>query len=170
MSPAQRGSRRLKIWTNTTSKGGTFPYRLRQHPEARERILYRACRAANDHFAKEYNALSNRIHCVGVLPLKWRRRRRIRRAVTELGLVSFAPFHGTPTALGDPMYDPLYEEAQRLTCRSPSTATAAFGRGQRGRAHFAEALLHIPGRHLPALHQHHFSGVPVRFPSCAWPF
>jgi predicted TIM-barrel fold metal-dependent hydrolase len=75
------------------------------------------CRAANDHFARDYNALSDRIHTVGVLPVAWPQEaaKELRRAVTELGLKSFEIVTlGLPEALGDEMYDPLYEEAQRL--------------------------------------------------------
>jgi uncharacterized protein len=74
-------------------------------------------RACNDQFAKEYNALSDRIHAVGVLPISWPEEaaKELRRAVTELGLVSFELLTlGLPRALGDPMYDPIYAEAERL--------------------------------------------------------
>jgi predicted TIM-barrel fold metal-dependent hydrolase len=74
-------------------------------------------RAANDQFAKEYAARSDRLKPVGVLPLRdpQAAAKELNRAVTELGLVSFELLtSGLPTALGDPIYDPIYAEAERL--------------------------------------------------------
>jgi predicted TIM-barrel fold metal-dependent hydrolase len=118
-SPAQQVETWLKIMDEyNIEQAVLFPTGSGNIPKLREpEFCVAACRAANDHFAKEYNALSKRIHCVGVLPLKWPEEaaKELRRAVTELGLVSFELLSmGLPTALGDPMYDPLYEEAQRL--------------------------------------------------------
>ncbi len=62
-------------------------------------------RAANTHFAKEYNARSNRISCVGILPMRSPKAaaEELRRAVTELGLKGFEILPtGLPLALGDP--------------------------------------------------------------------
>jgi uncharacterized protein len=76
-----------------------------------------AIQACNDHFAGEYNARSNRLHAVGVLPLRWpdEAAKELRRAVTDLGLISFELLTlGLDNALGDPMYDPIYAEAERL--------------------------------------------------------
>src|SRR5581483_12250889 len=74
-------------------------------------------RAYNDHFAKEYNALSDRVHCVGVLPLAYPEEaaKELRRAVTELGLIGFELVTaGVNLGFGDPFYDPIYAEAERL--------------------------------------------------------
>jgi len=74
-------------------------------------------RACNTHFAKEFNALSNRVSCVGVLPLRDPKAaaEELRRAVTELGLKGFEILPmGLPMALGSAFYDPVYAEAERL--------------------------------------------------------
>ena len=166
MSPAQQVETWLKIMDeHNIEQAVLFPTGSGNIPKLREpEFCLAACRAANDHFAKEYNALSDRVHCVGVLPLKWPEEaaKELRRAVTELGLVSFELLSmGLPTALGDPMYDPLYEEAQRLdvplSVHGNRSSSAEVGAGalqnfRRG------ALLHFPGRHLSALHQHDFPG------------
>jgi len=63
-----------------------FPAGSGNIPKLREpEFCVAACRAANDHFAKEYNAFSGHIHCVGVLPLKWHDEaaKELRRAVTD---------------------------------------------------------------------------------------
>jgi predicted TIM-barrel fold metal-dependent hydrolase len=74
-------------------------------------------RAANDHFAKEYNARSERIKAVGTLPMGDPRAaaEELRRAVTELGLISFEILSmGLPFGLGDPIYTPIWEAAHEL--------------------------------------------------------
>src|ERR1700745_665765 len=88
MSPARQG----ETWRGLMEGAGRFTPGPDNIPKRREpEFCVAACRAANDHFAKEYNALSDRIHCVGVLPLKWpdEAAKELRRGVTELGLVSF---------------------------------------------------------------------------------
>jgi len=109
MSPAQQVETWLKIMDEyNIEQAVLFPTGSGNIPKLREpEFCLAACRAANDHFAKEYNALSDRIHCVGVLPLKWpdEAAKELRRAVTELGLVSFELLSmGLPTALGDPAH------------------------------------------------------------------
>jgi uncharacterized protein len=74
-------------------------------------------RACNTHFAKEFNALSNRVSCVGVLPLRDPKAaaEELRRGVTELGLRGFEILPmGLPMALGSTFYDPVYAEAEKL--------------------------------------------------------
>ena len=74
-------------------------------------------RACNDHFAKEYNAHSDRVKAVGVLPMRQPEEaaKELRRAVTELGLISFEILSmGLPFGLGDTFYDPIYAAAQEL--------------------------------------------------------
>jgi len=89
MSPAQQVETWLKIMDEyNIEEAVLFPTGSGNIPKLREpEFCVAACRAANDHFAKEYNALSNRIHCVGVLPLKWPNEaaKELRRGVTELG-------------------------------------------------------------------------------------
>ncbi|PZC47785.1 MAG: hypothetical protein C1O27_000670 [Chloroflexi bacterium] len=75
------------------------------------------CRATNDHFAKDFNALSDRLHVVGMLPFQQPERaaEELRRAVEDLGMNAFAVLAiGLPKALGDSMYDPIYKAAEEL--------------------------------------------------------
>ncbi len=74
-------------------------------------------RACNTHFAKEFNACSDRVSCVGVLPLRDPKAaaEELRRGVTELGLKGFEILPmGLPMALGSTFYDPVYAEAEKL--------------------------------------------------------
>jgi hypothetical protein len=113
---------------------------------------------------------SDRIHCVGVLPLKWPQEaaKELHRAVTQLGLVSFELLSmGLPTALGDPMYDPLYEEAQRLdvplSVHGNRSSSAEVGAG--ALRTFAEVHCYtFPVGIFLHFTSIIFQGVPVRFP------
>ena len=172
MSPAQQVQTWLKIMDEyNIEQAVLFPTGSGNIPKLREpEFCLAACRAANDHFAKEYNALSERIHCVGVLPLKWPQEaaKELRRAVTELGLVSFELLSmGLPTALGDPMYDPLYEEAQRLdvplSVHGNRSSSAEVGAG--ALRTFAEVHTYtFPVGIFLHFTSIIFQGVPVRFP------
>jgi predicted TIM-barrel fold metal-dependent hydrolase len=74
-------------------------------------------RASNTHFAKEYNARSDRLFCVGCLPMRSPEAAAVelQRAVKELGLKGFEILPtGLPLALGDTFYDPIYEGAEKL--------------------------------------------------------
>ena len=74
-------------------------------------------RACNTHFAKEYNALSDRVSCVGVLPMRSPQDAadELKHAAVELGLKGFEILPtGLPFALGETFYDPIYAEAERL--------------------------------------------------------
>jgi uncharacterized protein len=74
-------------------------------------------RAYNDHIAKDYNALSDRLKCVGILSLRHpvEAAQELRRAATELGIIGFAVHTlGVPLGYGDSIYDPIYAEAERL--------------------------------------------------------
>ena len=172
MSPAQQVETWLKIMDEyNIEEAVLFPTGSGNIPKLREpEFCVAACRAANDHFAKEYNALSDRIHCVGVLPLKWPHEaaKELRRGVTELGLVSFELLSmGLPTALGDPMYDPLYEEAQRLdvplSVHGNRSSSAEVGAG--AFRTFAEVHCYtFPVGIFLHFTSMIFQGVPVRFP------
>src|SRR6266542_2732638 len=73
--------------------------------------------AVNDYVANELNGIDPRVTAVGVLPLRTPEAaaQEMRRAVKDLGLVSFELLtSGVPVALGDPMYDPIYAEAEAL--------------------------------------------------------
>ena len=85
-------------------------------------------RACNDHFAAEYNALSDRAKCVGVLPLRSPQAaaEELERAAKEQGLIGFEILPvGLPVALGDSVYDPVYAAAERCGVALASTAPAA---------------------------------------------
>jgi predicted TIM-barrel fold metal-dependent hydrolase len=73
-----------------------------------------ACRAANIHFAKDY--MTDRLKPVGVLPM-----RDIKESVAELKRIAKLGLPGVeivtdglPVGLGDPFFDPVYKEAERL--------------------------------------------------------
>jgi predicted TIM-barrel fold metal-dependent hydrolase len=73
-----------------------------------------ATRAANIHFAKDY--MTDRLKPVGVLPM-----REPREAVAELKRVAKLGLPGVevltdglPVGLGDPFFDPVYKEAEKL--------------------------------------------------------
>ena len=127
-------------------------------------------RACNTHFAKEFNALSNRVSCVGVLPLRDPKAaaEALRRGVTELGLKGFEILPmGLPMGLGSTFYDPVYAEAEKLGAvigihgsRSNSHEIGAAVLSTFAEVHsyaFTVGLLlqftHVVGQ-----------GVPVRFP------
>lgn len=172
MSPADQ----VDFWLKTMDQYGMeqavlFPTGSGNMAKLRETEFCAAvCRASNTHFAKEYNALSDRVHCVGVLPAKWPQEatRELRRAVTALNLISFEVLSmGLPIALGDPIYDPFWEEAQRLDV--PISI-----HGNRNHSHLvgADALRTFTEIHtytFPVGMFLHFTsvifqGVPVRFP------
>ena len=126
--------------------------------------------ATNTHFAKDYAAKSDRLKLVGVLPLQdpQAAAEELRRAATELGLVSFEMASvGLPLGLGDPYYDPIYAEAERLNVplcihgsRSDAHAVGADRFKTFNEVHCygftASMMLHFTS----VL----FNGVPMRFP------
>jgi predicted TIM-barrel fold metal-dependent hydrolase len=172
MSPAEQ----VEVWLRAMDREGMeeavlFPtgsgsFSKLQEPE----FAVAVCRAANDHFAKEYDRLSDRIHAVGVLPLKQpaEAAKELRRAVTELGLVSFEMVAmGLPVPFGDPMYYPIYEEAERLNvplCVHPTVGDP----GELGGGDF-RSFAEIHSYLFPVSMFRHFTsmifeGVPIRFP------
>jgi len=76
-----------------------------------------ACRAYNDMLADRYIKYDPRLAGVALLPIQDVREsaKELRRAVQDLGMLGgiLAPV-GFPKPLGDPYFDPLYEEAQEL--------------------------------------------------------
>ncbi len=127
-------------------------------------------RACNDHFAKEYNARSDRLFCVGVLPLRHPKEaaEELRRAVTELGLVSFELLPtGLPHALGDPFYDPIYAEAERLNVALSVHGTRSWTHSVGGDILNTFSEVHaytFPAGILLQFTSIICQGVPVRFP------
>jgi predicted TIM-barrel fold metal-dependent hydrolase len=129
------------------------------------------CRAANDHFAKDWQSLSPRVHSVGVLPLKQPEEaaKELRRAVTELGLVSFEMVSvGFPLPFGDPFYYPIYEEANRLgvpLCVHPTVGNPAEVAGDTFRSFSEVHAYEFPVSVLRHFTSMIFQGVPIRFPN-----
>jgi predicted TIM-barrel fold metal-dependent hydrolase len=127
-------------------------------------------RACNTHFAKEYNALSNRVKCVGVLPMRSPEEaaKELKRAVTELGIRGFEILPtGLPLALGDRFYDPVYAEAERLGVVLGIHGTRNTSRelGTTGLATFAEVHAYaFPAGLMLQFTSIVCQGVPIRFP------
>jgi hypothetical protein len=128
------------------------------------------CRAANTHYARDWNALSDRIHVLGVLPLLQPEQAamELRRAVTELGMVSFEILPtGLPLALGDPFYDPVYAEAERLGVPLAIRGTPSHSQGIDGGSLRSFNEIHtytLPAAILLQFTSMVFQGIPVRFP------
>ena len=128
-------------------------------------------RAANTHFAKEFNALSNRVSCVGVLPLRDPKAaaEELRRAVTELGLKGFEILPmGLPHALGSTFYDPVYAEAERLgaVLGIHGSRSNSYELGAQNLSTFAEVHSYaFPVGLLLQFTSVVCQGVPIRFPN-----
>ncbi len=133
-------------------------------------------KACNTHFAKEYNALSNRVSCVGVLPMRSPQAaaEELHRAVTDLGLKGFEILPtGLPLALGDAYYDPIYEEAERLGAVLGIHGTRNTSRelGASGLATFAEVHSYaFPAGIMLQFTSIVCQGLPVRFPKLRMAF
>ena len=127
-------------------------------------------RACNTHFAREYNALSNRLSCVGVLPMRSPEASadEVERAVTELGLKGFEILPTSlPLALGDRFYDPVYAAAERLGAVMGIHGTRGPVRelGASGLATFSEVHAYtFPAGLILQFTSIICQGVPVRFP------
>jgi uncharacterized protein len=78
-----------------------------------------ACRAYNDMMADRYIKFDRRLGAVAVLPIQdiEESAKELRRAVNDLHMAGgvLAPA-GFPKPLGDPYFDPLYREAEKLGC------------------------------------------------------
>jgi len=129
------------------------------------------CRAANTMFAREYRARSPRLEPVGVLPMQdpAAAAAELRRAVRELGLISFEILSmGLPFGLGDPYYEPVWAAANELgvpLCIHGNRQSSAEVGGDRFRT-FGEMHCYT----FPAGVMLHFTsvlwnGIPLRFPN-----
>jgi predicted TIM-barrel fold metal-dependent hydrolase len=127
-------------------------------------------RASNTHFAKEYNARSDRLSCVGTLPMRSPQAaaEELRRAVSEFGLKGFEILPtGLPLALGDSFYDPIYAEAERLDVVLGVHGTRNTSRelGASGLSTFAEVHSYaFPAGIMLQFTSIVCQGLPIRFP------
>jgi predicted TIM-barrel fold metal-dependent hydrolase len=127
-------------------------------------------RAANNHFAADYGGRTKRLRPVGVLPLQDPPAAAVelRRAVTELGLVSFELLStGLRLPLGDPFYDPLYAEAERLgvpLCIHGTRANAQDVGGHQLRSFSEVHCYTFPASVILQFTSIFFNAVPLRFP------
>ena len=126
--------------------------------------------ACNDHFAAEYNALSDRVKCVGVLPMRSPQAaaEELERAVKERGLIGFEILPvGLPLALGDSFYDPVYAAAERCGAVLGIHGTRSWSRelGAEGLNTFAEVHAYaFTAGILLQFTSMICQGVPLRFP------
>ncbi|MCH8346691.1 MAG: amidohydrolase, partial [Chloroflexi bacterium] len=131
---------------------------------------FAVARAANNHFAADYGGRTKRLRPVGVLPLQDppAAAAELRRAVTELGLVSFELLStGLRLPLGDTFYDPLYAEAERLGV--PLCIHGTRGNAQDVGGHLFRTFSEVHCYTFPAsvilqFTSIFFNAVPVRFP------
>ena len=128
-------------------------------------------RAINTHLATDYGKASDKLRPVGVLPMRdpIAAAEELRRAVTELGMVSFELVTtGQAYGLGDPIYDPIYAEAERLNvplCIHGSTRTAFEELGADRFRTFNEVHTYsFPASMMLHFTSIMFSGMPMRFP------
>ena len=132
--------------------------------------------ACNDHFAAEYNALSDRVKCVGVLPMRSPEAaaEELERAVKERGLIGFEILPvGLPVALGDSFYDPVYAAAERCGATLGIHGTRSWSRelGAEGLSTFAEVHAYaFTAGILLQFTSMICQGVPLRFPKLRFAF
>jgi predicted TIM-barrel fold metal-dependent hydrolase len=133
-------------------------------------------RACNDQFAAEYNAHSNRVKCVGVLPMRspHAAAEELERAVKEQGLIGFEILPvGLPLALGDSFYDPVYAAAEKCGAALGIHGTRSWSRelGAEGLGTFAEVHAYaFTAGILLQFTSMICQGVPVRFPKLRFAF
>lgn len=133
-----------------------------------------AARACNTHFAREY--ATDRLKPMGVLPMRdpQAAAEEVRRAAGELGIVGFEVMPiGLPFGLGDPFYDPIFEEAEKHSAAicMHGTRLASHEFGAAKLRNFSEVHSYA----FPAGVILHFTsaitqGLPVRFPKLQMAF
>jgi len=132
--------------------------------------------ACNDQFAAEYNALSDRVKCVGVLPMRSPQAaaEELERAVKELGIIGFEILPpGLPVALGDTFYDPVFAAAERCGAVLGIHGTRSWSRefGAESLNTFAEVHAYaFTAGILLQFTSMVCQGVPVRFPKLRMAF
>ena len=148
-----------------------FPTSSGALPRIREPEFAKAmARAINTHFAKDYASHSKRLKPVGVLPLQDPQAAalELNRAVTELGLSGFELLStGLPFGLGDPFYDPIYAEAERLNvplCIHGTRTNADEVGSDRFKTFIEVHCYAFPAGVLLHFTSILFNAVPLRFP------
>ncbi len=128
------------------------------------------CRAYNNYMSEEFIKVSPRLHAVALLPLQDvdEAAKELRRAVTELHMVGAMLATDGPWVLGDPKFDPLYQEAQRLgTMVGLHAGGSLRGRGFEeyliNRFIQSHTLAH-PGAQMRHMVSMVLEGVPEKFP------
>jgi predicted TIM-barrel fold metal-dependent hydrolase len=166
--------RQLEIWAQAMEEGGMeqailFPTLSGGVAKLQEKdFAIAVARACNRHFAEAFS--TPRLHPLGVLPLRdpAAAAREIEFASRELGLKGFEILTtGLPTALGDPIYDPVYEVAQDLGVALCVHGTRAWGHELGGATLRSFAEMHayaFPAGMMLQFTSMMLNGVTERFP------
>jgi uncharacterized protein len=129
------------------------------------------CRAANTMFARDYSSTSPRIKAVGVLPMQdpVAAAAELRRAVTELGLISFEILSmGLPFGLGDPYYEPVWAAANELgvpLCIHGNRQSSAEVGGDRFRTFGEMHCFTFPAGIMLHFTSIMWNAIPLRYPN-----
>ena len=176
-----------QVWLDLLDQGGVqttvlYPTNLLNIGLLQEPDLAAAkCRAYNNFIYEEYLKVSPRFKAVALLPLREPSVAvaELSRCVTELGMVGGMLGDG-PYLLGKPMFDPIYEEAQRLGCM---LGLHGGGRLWGGIEEFLfDKFIQVSTIGNPFMQMRHFTsimleGVPEKFPElrlafleagCSW--
>ena len=128
------------------------------------------CRAYNNYMSEEFIKVSPRLRAVAILPLQDVDEAvvELRRAVTELNMSGAMLATDGPWVLGDPKFDPLYAEAERLgTMVGLHAGGSLRGRGFEeylvNRFVQSHTLAH-PGAQMRSMVSMILEGVPEKFP------
>ena len=163
-----------KVWLNAMDRGGLdtavlYPTGGLSLGFIREQDFAVArCRAYNNYLSEEYLKVSPRFKGVALLPVQdpLEAALELRRCVDDLGMVGGMLPDG-PYLLGKPVYDPIYQEAQRL---GTMLAVHAGGRLNGGIDEFLFdrfVQVHSLGHAFSQMKQFTsiiFEGVPEKFP------
>lgn len=178
MGPAQQVDawHRIMDWGNF-EHAVCFPSRAGTVSRLRELDWQVAvARAVNEYVANEFNARSDRLHCVGVLPLGVpdEAAKELRRCVEQHGFIAFELLTmAAPKPCGDRWYDPIYAEAEKL-------GVAMCVHGGRTQSHEVggaelRTFSEVHSYTFPAGMLLHFTsamcqGLPIRFPQLRMSF
>ena len=127
------------------------------------------CRAYNTLLHEEFTRVTPRLRAVALLPVQdpEAATAELRRAVRELGCVGGMLAADGPHLLGEPRFDPVYEEAQRLDAMLAVHASGSHlgGAGVEMFERFIQAhTVSHPFGQMRQMTSMVFEGVPERFP------